>query len=242
MFSYIWHTFFFDPIYNTLVFFIDVAPRGDVGLAIVCTVVVVKTILLPLSVRAAKTQKTMKEIEPKLREIKENHKDDRQQQAQAMMSVYKEAQISPFASIILIFLQIPIVFALYFAVSRGGGIPLPDINSDLLYTFVMVPELVNTHFLELIDMTGRSALLAALAGITQFVQINMTLPKLAARDPEAAPDMKDEFMRNMQLQMRYVMPIIIAVVAYTISAAIALYFLVSNVVGILQEFYIKNHR
>ena len=115
MFSYIWHTFFFDPIYNTLVFFIDVAPRGDVGLAIVCTVVVVKTILLPLSVRAAKTQKTMKEIEPKLREIKENHKDDRQQQAQAMMSVYKEAQISPFASIILIFLQIPIVFALYFA-------------------------------------------------------------------------------------------------------------------------------
>ena len=106
----------------------------------------------------------------------------------------------------------------------------------------MVPELVNTHFLELIDMTGRSALLAALAGITQFVQINMTLPKLAARDPEAAPDMKDEFMRNMQLQMRYVMPIIIAVVAYTISAAIALYFLVSNVVGILQEFYIKKHR
>ncbi|MAQ59160.1 hypothetical protein CL638_00390 [bacterium] len=242
MFSYIWHTFFFDPIYNILVFFIDVAPRGDVGLAIVCTVVVVKTILLPLSVRAAKTQKTMKEIEPKLREIKENHKDDRQQQAQAMMSVYKEAQISPFASIILIFLQIPIVFALYFAVSRGGGIPLPDINSDLLYAFVMVPEIVNTHFLELIDMTGRSALLAALAGITQFVQINMTLPKLAARDPEAAPGMKDEFMRNMQLQMRYVMPIIIAVVAYTISAAIALYFLVSNVVGILQEFYIKKHR
>ena len=59
MFSYIWHTFFFDPIYNILVFFIDVAPRGDVGLAIVCTVVVVKTILLPLSVRAAKTQKTL---------------------------------------------------------------------------------------------------------------------------------------------------------------------------------------
>jgi membrane protein insertase Oxa1/YidC/SpoIIIJ len=46
----------------------------------------------------------------------------------------------------------------------------------------------------------------------------------------------------MQLQMRYVMPIIIFVAAYAISAAIALYFFVSNLVGIAQELYIKKHR
>ena len=70
----------------------------------------------------------------------------------------------------------------------------------------------------------------------------MTLPKMEPRDPNAAPDMKEELMRNMQVQMRYVMPVIVAVFAYTISAAIALYFFVSNVVGILQEFYVKKHR
>jgi len=46
----------------------------------------------------------------------------------------------------------------------------------------------------------------------------------------------------MQLQMRYVMPVIIAVVAYTISAAIALYFVVSNIVSIAQEYVLKKHR
>lgn len=242
MFSTLWHTVFFDPVYNALVFFIDIAPRGDVGLAIIATIVVVKTILLPLSIRAAKTQRSMKEIEPKLKELKKTHKDDRQAQAQAMMGIYKEAEISPFASIILVFIQIPIVLALYFSVYKGGGIPLPDINIDLLYAFVPNPEIVNINFLEMIDITGRSLILALLAGITQYFQISMTLPKMAPRDPDAAPDMKDEFMRNMQLQMRYVMPVIIGVVAYTISAAIALYFFISNVVGILQELYVKRHR
>ena len=60
MFGTIWHTFFFDPIYNGLVFFIGVVPGGDVGLAIVMITVVVKVLLLPLSVKAAKTQVIMR--------------------------------------------------------------------------------------------------------------------------------------------------------------------------------------
>jgi membrane protein insertase Oxa1/YidC/SpoIIIJ len=49
-------------------------------------------------------------------------------------------------------------------------------------------------------------------------------------------------MRNMQVQMKYVMPVLITVIAYTISAAIALYFVVSNLTSIAQEFYIRKHR
>ena len=109
MWSYIWHTFFFDPVYNALVFFIDVVPGGDVGVAIVLTVLLVKTILLPVSIKAAKTQKVMREIEPKIKEIKEKYKDDKQGQAQAMMEVYRDAGMNPFASIFLVFLQIPII-------------------------------------------------------------------------------------------------------------------------------------
>jgi len=57
MFSFIWHTFFFDPVYNGLVFFIDVVPGGDVGIAIILMTIVVKIILLPLSLKAARTQR-----------------------------------------------------------------------------------------------------------------------------------------------------------------------------------------
>lgn len=242
MFSYIWHTVFFDPIYNALIFFVDTVRGGDVGIAIIATVIVVKTILLPLSIKAAKTQRIMRELEPKLKELKETYKDDRQKQAQEMMQLYKDYNLNPFASIFLMFLQIPIILALYFAVYSGGGIALPAVNTDLLYSFIAKPSAVTMNFLGLIDITGRSIILAVGAGITQFIFTSMTLPKLADRDVDAGPNFKEDFMRNMHVQMKYVMPVIIAVVAYTISAAIALYFVVSNLVGIAQEFYVKKHR
>ncbi len=242
MFSYIWHTFFFDPIYNMVIFFITVIPGGDVGLAIIAAVLLVKTILMPLAIRAAKTQRVMKEIEPKLKSIKEEFKDDREGQARAMMEVYRSAEVNPFASIFLLFLQIPILIALYLSVYSGGGVALPAINLDLLYSFITAPVTVSMDFLGLINITERSILLAVAAGVTQYIYTGMTLPKLAPKDKDVAPDMKEEFMRNMHLQMKYVMPVLIGVIAYTISAAIALYFLVSSLVGIGQEYFIKKHR
>jgi len=242
MFSTIWHNVFFDPIYNGLVFFVSIIPGGDVGLAIIGTVVVVKTLLLPLSIKAAKTQKIMREIEPKLKELKEKHKDNREAQALAMMALYKEAGLNPFASILLIIIQIPILIALYFSVYSGGGVALPAINTELLYSFLAAPTTVTMNFIGLIDITGKSLLLAVLAGVTQYVQFSLALPKLVPRDKDAAPDFKEDFMRTMQLQMRYVMPVLIGVVGYAISAAIALYFVVSNVMAILQELYVKRHR
>lgn len=242
MFSTIWHTFFFDPIYNTLVFFINHVPHGDVGLAIVSTVFLVKLVLLPLSIKAVKTQKVMREIEPKLKEVKEKYKEDREAQAKALMEVYSEAGLNPFASIFLVFLQIPIIIALYFSVYSGGGVALPDINTEILYSFIEAPLTITMNFLGLIDITGRSVFLALGAGLTQYIYVNLSMPKMKPRDPDAAPSIKDEFMRNMQTQMKYVMPIIITVVAYTISAAIALYFVVSNLAAIAQEYLVRRHR
>jgi YidC/Oxa1 family membrane protein insertase len=242
MFIYIWHTFFFDPVYNGLVFFIDVIPGGDVGLAIVATVIIVKTILLPLSIKAAKTQRIMREIEPKLKELKETLKDKREEQAKAMMDIYKNAGINPLASIALIFLQIPIIIALYFSVSKGGGVALPDINVELLYSFIATPSLVNMNFMGIVDMGGKSLVLALLAAVTQYFQVKVSMPALPPKDPKAAPSFKDDFSRNMQLQMRYMMPVIIFFVAYAVSASIALYFFVSNLVAISQEFYVRKHR
>jgi len=242
MFSFIWHTFFFDPVYNSLIFFVNTIPNGDVGLAIIATVILVKMVILPLSIKAAKTQRIMREIEPKVKALKEEFKDDREKQARAMMDVYKEAEINPFASILLVFIQIPIIISLYFSVSTGGGVALPEINTALLYSFITEPTIVTMNFLHWIDITERSILLALGAGVTQFIFTSMTLPKLTPKKDGAAPDLKEDFMRNMQLQMKYVMPVIIAIVAYTISAAIALYFLVSNLVSIAQEYYVKKHR
>lgn len=242
MWSFIWHTFFFDPVYNALVFFIDVLPGGDVGLAIVATTLVVKFVLLPLSVKATKTQVIMRELEPKLKALKEQHKDDRETQAREMMALYREAGLNPFASVLLIFLQIPIIIALYLAVYSGGGVALPEINSELLYGWVAVPAAASMLFLGGIDIAGRSLPLALLAGVTQFFQAKYAMPAPAPREAGAEPNFKDDFQRTMHTQMRYVLPIVIFFVAYTISAAIALYFVVSNLFAIGQELYVRRYR
>jgi YidC/Oxa1 family membrane protein insertase len=236
--SFIWHTFFFDPIYNGLVFFIDVIPGSDVGLAIVAITILVKFVLLPLSVKASRMQKMMRELEPKLADLKERHKDDREALARATMEVYKEAGINPFSGIFLMFIQIPIVIALYFSVYRGGGVPLPGINVDLLYSFIPTPEAIDMIFLGFVDIAAKSLPLAVLAGATQFIHAQLSLPALPAKK-EGVSSMKDDFARSMHLNMRYVLPVMIGFIAYTLSASVALYFTVSNLFAIAQEFFIR---
>ncbi len=238
--SFIWHTFFFDPVYNSLVFFIDVVRGGDVGIAIILTVILVKVILLPLSLKAARTQLVMNEMSPKMEEIKKQYKDNREEQARRTLELFQEYKVNPFSSIFLLFLQIPIIIALYFAVYRGGGVPLPDINTGLLYSFIPSPDTVSMYFLGMMDIAQKSLILAFLAGATQFIHTQLSMPKLAPRDPNAEPSFKDDFNRSLQLQMRYVMPVIIFIAAYTISAAIALYFTVSNLMSIAQEYVVRH--
>jgi len=243
MFSFLWHTIFFNPIYNGLVFFIDTIPGGDVGLAIIAITVVVKFILLPLSIKSVKSQKALKIIEPKLQELKDKYKDDRQALATATMDVYKEAGINPFFSILLIFIQLPLILSLYMAVVSGGGVALPDINQALLYSFVHVPADVNMLFLGIVDIAVKSWPLALLAGVTQYIQASLTLPKLEAKkSDENNVDFKADFARSMDLNMRYVMPLIITFIAHTLSATVAIYFVVSNLMAIFQEFIVRRHR
>lgn len=239
MFGDIWHGLFFDPIYNALVFLIDVVPGGDVGLAIVLLTIVVKLILLPLSLKAAKTQYVMRTIEPRVRELRDRYKDNREMLARKTMDLYRDAGVNPFASILLVIIQIPIIIALYLAVFSGGGIRLPEINTGLLYSFVPSPDSASMLFLGILDIAGRSLPLALLAGVTQFIHTHLSLPPSKPKQDGEKPSFKDDFARSMQIQMRYVLPIIIFFIAYTISAAIALYFVVSNLVSIGQEFVVR---
>ena len=241
MWSTIWYTFFMDPVYNSLVFFIDLLPSEDVGVAIVLTVVFIKIIILPLSIKVTKMQAVMRELDPKIKELKKTI-TDRQEQAKAMMELYKTEGINPFASIFLLLIQFPIIIALYLAVSGVGGVALPEINTDLLYAFIPIPDNPSMFMFGLFDITRKSVVLAVLAGVTQALHVHLSMPKLEPKKEDAEPDLKEDFARSMQLQMRYVMPIIITIVAYTLSAAIALYFTVSNLMAIAQEFVIRKHR
>ncbi len=237
MISSVFNAVVYTPLYNGLIFILDVLPFHDLGVAVILLTIIVKFILFPLTKKSIQAQMKMQEIEPQIREIQKKHAGNNQVMALEMMALYKKNNFNPFAGIFLIFLQIPIILGLYFVFSKNG---FPVIDTDILYSFVSAPESVDILFLSVLDMTGKSIILALLAGITQFIQIRLTLPKLKKRSADAT--FKDDVMHSMQLQMRYVMPIVITLVAYYISAAVALYWVTSNIFTIIQEMFLRKKR
>lgn len=231
------HDTLYQPLYNGLVFLIDIVPGSDVGLAVLILTVLVKLVILPLSEKAVATQLAMKKYESELNNVKIKYKNDKEGQARAVLNFYKEHGINPLASFLVIIIQMPIIISLYYVFYKAG---LPDINQDLLYSFVKEPSTVSMHFLGLLDISGKSALFAVLVGVTQFLQMKLSMPKMPERQKtNGAPSLKDELARSMHIQMRYVMPVLVAVISYTISAAVSIYWTTSNIFAIAQELYLR---
>ena len=234
--SGLFHDFLYVPIYNLLVFFVDIVPGGDIGLAVVLVTLVVKIVIMPLSLRAVHTQRRMKLIEPQLKELKEKHKDDKQRQAKEMMALYKEHNVRPFASILGILIQLPIIIALYLVFSRES---LTEANISLLYSFVAVPAQISPLFLGIFAISGASLILAIIAALAQFAHAYVSIPVPQAAAKGAKPSATEDFGRMMAIQARYFLPLMIGVIAYVTSGAIALYFITSSLVGLLQEFVVR---
>jgi YidC/Oxa1 family membrane protein insertase len=77
----------YQPIYNALVFVYTLAPWGGLGLSIIVMTIVVKSLVLPLTYKSMKAQKELQEIQPKIAEIKEKYKDDKETLAKELMGV-----------------------------------------------------------------------------------------------------------------------------------------------------------
>ncbi len=224
---------FFNPLYNALVFLAAAMPGNDVGLAIVVLTLIVKGILAPLSHSALMMQRKMRDLEPKLKELKEKH-TNQEEQAVKMMELYRAHGVNPFSSIFIMLIQIPIIFALYFVFREGI-----DLSSPALYSFTPHPETINLMFLGFLDLAKPSIGLAAIAALTQFFQTQLSIPPTPKPAPGTESSFKDEFARSMSFQARFILPIFIFFVAFNLHAALPLYWAVSNTFGIIHELYIR---
>ncbi|MFC1801854.1 YidC/Oxa1 family membrane protein insertase [Patescibacteria group bacterium] len=229
------NTFFYNPVYNGLVFLLSTFSWMDLGVAVIFLTIIIRLILLPLAKKSIQTQISVKKIEPKLNEIKERLKDDKEKQAREIMDLYRNEKINPFSSFFLVLIQIPVLLSLYFVLLKGG---LPEINSDILYSFVNIPENIKMSFLGLVDITKGNLLLAFLTGLSQYFQIKLMSVDLF-KNKKSDGSFKGDLMKSMQFQMQFVMPIIIFFISYTLPSVIALYWTTSNIFMMAQEILIK---
>lgn len=228
----LFHTFISDPFYNGLVLLMNLLPSLDAGVIIIIFTIIVKLVLLPLTIKSTKSQLQLKNSEKDLREIKEKYKD-KEEQSRRLIEYYKVKGINPFSTFFILLIQLPILIGLYQVFLKSG---LPEINKEILYYFVKVPESINMVFLHYINISEKSLLLAYIAGATGYLQMDMAS---SGNTPTSDGTAQAEFARAMAVNMKDFFPVLIGIIAYSVSSAVALYLITSNIFAIFQEYYIK---
>ena len=98
IFLSIYNEAIYRPLLNLLVFFYNIIPGHDIGLVIILLTILIRLILAPSFHKSLTSQKALNDLQPKLNELREKHKDDKEAQARGIMGLYKEYKIKPLAS------------------------------------------------------------------------------------------------------------------------------------------------
>jgi YidC/Oxa1 family membrane protein insertase len=220
----IFRTVLVHPLLNLLVFFYNYIP--DIGIVIILVTVVVRLLLFPSFHKSLKHQKALTNLQPKMDEIREKYKDDKERQAKAMMELYKVHKVNPLSSCLPLLIQLPILLALY-------KVFMQSLNGDALvglYSFIRVPESINPMFLGFINLEHKNIAMAAVAGILQYFQGRLSQPKVKS---------KDMTQQIMMQQTMYMFPIMTFILGATLlPAGLTLYWIVTTLFGIGQQYYI----
>lgn len=250
------------PIFNLLVALYSLIPGGDFGIALIIFTIIVRLALWPLVKRQLHQVKAMRKLQPELKRIKANAKGNKQLEAAQMMELYKKHGVSPFRSIGILFIQLPIFIALY------QVIQIFTLHRDMVakYTYGFLenigpikqlidhPEQFKEKLFGVVDLTAHAlggphgvniflVILAIVAAITQYIMSKQTTPQTSnkrLRDIMAeAADGKTADQGEMNAvimgKMMKVLPFIMLSVMLYLPGALALYYVVSNLVAVLQQ-------
>ncbi len=233
--SSLFHNVLYLPLLN-LLFFIYNIFFSDLGIAIIILTIIIRVILLPIFYKGAKDQTIIQKLAPKIREIQQTHKDDKQEQTKKMLALYKEHKVNPFSSIGLLLLQLPILFALYRLFLGGFG---DDVLSQL-YSFVARPGVINYHFLGVIALNEKNIILVLIAAVFQYLQTYYLMKAAASKTP-AVPDENPAMAmaQKMSKRMMYFAPILTVLILSGLPSAIALYWLTTSAFSTVQQLVIN---
>jgi YidC/Oxa1 family membrane protein insertase len=233
-----WNTIILEPMINALIFIYSLL-GGNFGLAILLFTAFVRLITLPLTYQQMRGSLVMQEIQEsdKYKKMQEKYKDDRQKLAEKQMELYREMGYNPFSGCLGLIIQFPIIIGLYQAIIRTMAatpaqlfdlskhiydfIPasLIPLNSQFLWMNLGQPERLSLSFIPF-DIP----VLTVLVVVSTYLQTKLTTANTAG----------DSQTAGMTQMMSLYMPLLLGYFAYTLASGLALYFVASNLLGILQ--------
>jgi len=223
----------YQPLFNALILLYQYLPGQDFGIAVIALTILIRLLLYPLMAQSIKSQRALAELQPKMKEIQENFKNDKEKQAKEMMGLYKREKINPLGGCLPLLVQLPILFALFrvFLAFQNG---LDPAQLTVLYPFVPFPDIPEEPmFLGLMNLAHPNLILAVLAGICQFFQVKMANPRV--KKVKTSNQMA-KFPEMMQKQMLYFFPIFIVFILLRLPAAIGLYWIITSLFSIGQQY------
>ncbi len=232
--KYIYYTFFYTPLLNLLVLIYHIIP--DLGVSIIILTLLIRFLLLPLFYKSAKDQTIIQQhVAPKVKEIKEKYKNDKEKQVQEMMAAYKEHKVSPFSGFALILIQLPVLIALY-------RVFLNDFTKSLsehLYSFVPAIDSIHTMFLGVVDLTQKNIWIVLLAVLFQYLQSKLMFNINRNRKDNSKQDKQGAIMEKATKGMVIIGPLFTLLILSNFPSAVALYWMTTSVFSTVQQIIIN---
>lgn len=235
-----WDTIIINPMINTLLWIYSVLGQ-NFGLSIIVFTIVIRLLTYPLTASQLKSTQAMQEMQKskKWQDMQKKYKDDREKLAQEQMKLYQEMGVNPFGSCLPTLIQFPIIIGLYQAIIAALAVtPIQLLNlSRHVYPFIDAAVLIplNNRFLWMDLSLPEKDFGLAIAGIgipvlAIFVVITTYLQSKLMTPPSTGGDQGAQMSKAMNMYM----PLFMGYLAYTFSSGLALYFVTSNLVGVLQ--------
>lgn len=215
---------------NTLLFLYDLLAH-NFALSIAVFTVLVRLITLPFILPAQRSAKVQQELQPEIEKIRKKYAKDKEKQTQAMMELYKEKGVNPMMGCLPMLLQLPIMFAFYQSIVKAlANSPLQMVSLGK-FASPALSQLVplGSHFLWLdLGYPDPTFVLPILVVATTWIQQKMSTTP--STDPQAA---------SMAQSMQLTMPLMFGFITMSLASGLAVYFVVSNLVGIVIQYFIS---
>ena len=260
-------TLIVQPIFNLLVLIYALIPGHNFGLAIILFTIAVRLLMWPIIRKQLHQTKALQALQPEMKRIKQATKGDRQKESMLLMELYKERQVNPFASLITVLLQAPIWIGLFIGLRKL--VEHPQTLIDFSYPFVRnlswMKELAGEiskfdgTLLGLVDLTrpalGKGAvyvpamIIVLAASVAQYFQSKQLLPEakegrklreILREAGQGKPADNAEVRNAVNSRMIFLIPFIMLFWFVGLPSGLALYFLVSGIVAIIQQGRILN--
>jgi len=226
-----WNLIFFEPMLNCLLFLYQFLGR-NFAVSIVIFTVIVKIITLPVTLKQIQTTKLTQELQPKIEELKKKYGNDKERLNQETIKLYQGAGISTTGCLWPMLIQFPIWIGMYQSIIHilaNNPLQMFGLGKHIYPFFPQLSLLVpfQSRFLW-VDLATLDPyyILPILVVVTMWAQQKMT-----------AMPTTDAQQQQMNQSMQLMMPLMFGLFLYAAPAGVSLYFVVSNILGMIQQYF-----